>query len=63
MRYYLWLPGDPHPATPIWDELVAEWEICHNCWCWDCGCCYGCGQIDSDLFGAHGYVCVMGVIV
>lgn len=46
-------------TNPIWDSVVRDLDICTNCWCSDCGCCVGCGQVDADLFGAHGYVCVM----
>lgn len=47
------------PITPIYDQVLRDLDACLNCRCADCGCCVGCGQVDADYFGAHGYVCVM----
>ncbi|QWY81282.1 hypothetical protein SEA_DURFEE_82 [Mycobacterium phage Durfee] len=43
------------PSTPIYDQVLDDLGACLNCRCADCGCCYGCGQPDADLFGSHGY--------
>lgn len=49
-------PNDDHVwHMPIWFGLLTELGICANCLCMDCGCCIGCGQVDADLFGVHGY--------
>ncbi|QJD50484.1 hypothetical protein SEA_CHRIS_82 [Mycobacterium phage Chris] len=54
-----WLRIAFWPQSPIFDQVVDDLGACLNCLCTDCGCCVGCGQVDADLFGAHGYVCVM----
>lgn len=46
--------------NPIWDSVVRDLGVCINCLCSDCGCCHGCGDINADLFGAHGYACTVG---
>lgn len=47
-------------TTPIWDSVVRDLDICTNCWCTDCGCCIGCGEINADIdYRPHGYACVM----
>lgn len=45
-------------TNPIWDSVIRDFDICTNCWCSDCGCCIGCGGINADFFGSHGYGCV-----
>ncbi|QFG08473.1 hypothetical protein I5H09_gp018 [Mycobacterium phage Yunkel11] len=49
-----WVPGEP-----IYNQVLDDLGACRNCGCADCGCCVGCGQVDADLFGSHGYACVM----
>lgn len=48
------------PPTVIYDQVLEDPGAWRNCRCTDCGCCVGCGQTDADLFGAHGYACVVG---
>lgn len=45
--------------APIWESVIRDLDICSNCWCTDCGCCVGCGGINADIEGWHGYGCVM----
>lgn len=45
--------------TPIWHALAYHSTVCPNCLCADCGCCLGCGQVDADIFGSHGYWCAL----
>ncbi len=51
--YMHWLSPDF-----IWQELMKT--HCVNCHALydDCRCCPGCGQIDADVIGTHGYGCV-----
>jgi hypothetical protein len=50
---------EDEPDPPIWWHLIHEPGVCPNCMCTDCGCCVGCGGINADLEGGHGYACVM----
>ncbi|QRY51815.1 hypothetical protein [Mycolicibacterium septicum] len=56
------LPFDEEDWTvgePIWYSITAELDICSNCLCTDCGCCYGCGGVNADVVRPeeHGYHC------
>lgn len=46
-----------YEPEPIWWQLVVESPVCSNCFCTDCGCCVGCGQVNADVVGRHGYWC------
>lgn len=46
-------------TNPIWDSVIRDLSICTNCWCTDCGCCIGCGDINADCEGDHGYHCAL----
>ena len=48
-----------YEPDPIWWRLAYKSGVCPNCLCTDCGCCIGCGQVDADIFGSHGYWCVL----
>lgn len=40
-------------------ETVRALGVCVNCLCTDCACCPGCGAVDADVFGSHGYWCAL----
>lgn len=50
-----------HWLSPDWIYQEMMKDRCLNCRLPhnDCRCCVGCGQIDADIFGSHGYHCVM----
>ncbi|MCG7596338.1 hypothetical protein [Mycobacterium sp. PSTR-4-N] len=44
---------------PIFRSTICGMGVCTNCYCDDCSCCIGCGQIDADIIGSHGYWCAL----
>lgn len=54
------LPADDDDTSdPILRGLIRDLGVCPNCLCTDCGCCIGCGQLDADIVGSHGYWCAL----
>jgi hypothetical protein len=48
-----------YEPEPIWWALTNTPGVCGNCLCTDCACCIGCGAINADIFGSHGYWCAL----
>lgn len=66
---HAWIDGEEVTREQFWDYMKWQnpdfiWQEmmktrCYNCLGTECHCCVGCGQPNADIFGDHGYRCVL----
>lgn len=57
LLYVLPSNDDDCDDEPIFRQLICDLGVCTNCYTEDCACCRGCGGINADIGGSHGYWC------